>query len=77
MSRVENSWTMEQFRENFEDAFWAATQAPQMVTVRGRPSYVLVPESAATAKALKATVAVTLHKLQNPKRKSNGSSKGK
>ena len=77
MPKIGNSWTVQQFRHNFDTVFWAATKAPQMVTVRGRPTYVLIPGSKTEAKSLKADVTVTLHKLQNVKHKTDGSSKSK
>ncbi len=64
MSEIAHTWTMQQFRRDFEAVFWAAPKAPQMITVRGAPAYVLVLEPKTKAKKLKADIAVTLHKLQ-------------
>lgn len=67
MSRISNTWTMRQFRHDFEAVFWAATKGPQLITVRGVPGYVLVPETPAATRRAKVDRMVTLHKLKRGK----------
>lgn len=66
MHRAENTRTMQEFRHSFEAVVAAASEAPQLITNRGAPAYVLVPETKASARALDGQL-VVLHKLQRPR----------
>ena len=67
MNRPANTWTMVEFRRQFETVFWAATQGPQLITSLGAPAYVLMPETESLTKRMKVDRVVTLHKLKPSK----------
>jgi prevent-host-death family protein len=67
MLQLSNTWTMQQFRHSFEVVVAAASRAPQLITNRGMPAYVLVPETKAAARRPHGEQRVTLHKLQRPR----------
>jgi prevent-host-death family protein len=66
MVELENTWTMQQFRDSFEKVVAAATKGPQLITSRGVPVYVVVPATKTATRKAKAEEMVVLHKLKRP-----------
>ena len=62
-------WTVTEARRHFYAIFWAATERPQTVTVRGVPKYVFRPGSASEAKKLKADRVVVVRAIRKSKKR--------
>jgi hypothetical protein len=61
-------WTATEATRHFYAMFWAATERPQTVTVRGVPRYVFRPGSASMAKKMKAERVVIVRAIRSRKK---------